>query len=281
MSVGFPIGLGLRTGRIVGSEPDPDAMVSVLDGIAGANQNGIYYFDPRVCNVYQDVAGTVPAISHGDPVARIDDYYGNGWSLRQSTGSLQPSIEVISGEIWIRHLSDVLTLSSDPNIEIGQSTEGTYYGFHIQDDHNSSDLTNYVYMGGDDTSLNTNRYLLRRGNNGAGSFEVQSYNLDNSPSFESAYTPADHDAIKVIRVRNKILLPSRGIPIWENGVLVNNQSNGGDAIDYQINALHLGQRDGGTEIHPSWRWSAFFLIERDIASDADSEAIETGLIARN
>lgn len=257
-----------------------DAVLTFLSSVSAEEASGLWYFDPSVCDVYTDTAGTGRA-GAGDNLARIDDYFGNGWSFQQGTAGLRPLLESVNGGLYVRHQSDILSLAADPNLEIGQTSDGSTYGFHFQDDYDDSDLNNLTYMGGDDTSINSNRLLLRRGNNGAGGFEVQSYCLDTSPSFESAYTPADPDGYKVVRVRNKSNLPDRGIVIWENGVLVNNQTNGGDDIDYQVNVLHLGQRDGGTEIHPGFRWSAFFFADRSVCSDETIEGLEVALATRN
>jgi hypothetical protein len=60
---------------------------------------GFYIVRPG--NVWQDEAGTTPAVNDGDPVARLDDLSGNGNHLTVETTSRRPAFKISGGKYWL------------------------------------------------------------------------------------------------------------------------------------------------------------------------------------
>ena len=54
------------------------------------NQQGVWYDPSDKSTLYQDVAGTVPVTSDGDPVALMKDKSGNGLHARQTLSAYRP-----------------------------------------------------------------------------------------------------------------------------------------------------------------------------------------------
>ena len=88
-SSGFPFsknGFPLKRGNSIPVETDP-----ILAYFQSTGADGAYYTPWDKSTLFQDVAGTIPVVNDGDPVARLSDISGNGCHATTSVSSKRPN----------------------------------------------------------------------------------------------------------------------------------------------------------------------------------------------
>ncbi|QDC10274.1 hypothetical protein FHY55_13915 [Oceanicola sp. D3] len=71
------------------------------------NQGSIFngatavYIPSVLSSLWQDASGTVPVISDGDPVGRIEDQSGNGYDMIQTTAAARPTYRTDGARHWL------------------------------------------------------------------------------------------------------------------------------------------------------------------------------------
>jgi len=97
--VGLIGSLGVITGRQVSGPAYQPLLGLFSGGEAGLLVPSIN--DARADGkLWQDAAGTTPAVAADDPVGRIDDYSGNGINLTQSTAGFRPLLKQDGNSNW-------------------------------------------------------------------------------------------------------------------------------------------------------------------------------------
>lgn len=272
MSIGLNLGVYVKAYQ---SSQAADPITQYLDSVDGSEQAGIWYWDPNLCPCYQDVGGATPAISAGNAVARIDDYFENGVNITQSTAALQPTLVAVGSIFQVRHQADALSVAGQ-NVPIGTDGQGVQVIWQGADNTSTSNTATQMYWNGRDTDTGDRLILRREGGTG-----IRLYSLLSDPNNFADYTNGVDSTQRVIRARSKQDLPNRGLYIWDDEILVGNNAGGGGQGAWQINEFHIGRRQSGTEYHADFQWSAMVVIDRATVSDTTTEEIAALLMDRN
>lgn len=72
---------------------DLDTLFSPTE-LFSSSEKGVWYDPSDITTLFQDAAGTIPVVSHGDPVGRVEDKSGNGHHLTQTTDANRPTYHI-------------------------------------------------------------------------------------------------------------------------------------------------------------------------------------------
>lgn len=280
MSIGLGLGLTLR--QYSSNREDP--LIEVFTKIqTDGEDSGLYVWDVNLSSVYQDTGGTTPA-ELGDPVGRVNEYYGKNIPLIQGTTSLKPTLVQGTGSyLEANHQSDHLAVDLDGAglaMQIGQLASGLggghiLAGFRDNISPGTSTFMNY-FAGVDAASGVDGRLRVQR----QGSDRMWSQSLvgtNYNVFWDGAMNQGVH---RTIRLRNKTALSGRGIQYYEDGVLGASQGNSVTGL-YNVTNFYVGCTGGLTEYHQDFSWSCVMLINWAVVSDANITLLENAIGARN
>lgn len=210
-----------------------------------AGQTGAWYDPSNIGSMFQDIAGTIPAVV-GQPVGKMLDLSGNGHHLVQATANKCPTLQLASGLYYLQFdgsNDDLATAaavdfsaSSSIGVALAFTPTSTSDGLLMEFGPNTNSIAKtFNFVGINDSAAGH----VSAGVNGSaiGALQTTSSSLGNGVT-----SLASAQGLDVTKAGT----PTSAIPLRLNGapVAVTALANGTNGTTYSTQTLYIGARAG-------------------------------------
>lgn len=199
---------------------------------AGGKKGYTYDFLDR-STLFQDVAGTIPALAIGDPIALVLDKSGNGNHLVQSVSTKRPLVSA-SG-LYFDGIDDCFVTIGVVPAE-GQSVL-TLYGGEWQ----NAATSNFVVESSQLSNTTTGAFYLVKNSTSTGKNATR---VTGTSSAFTEWLPAESPSKTVAGLRGRTTSGNALNQCWKNGEVLGTSTNSlGATVDFSSNLHYIGARN--------------------------------------
>lgn len=183
--------------------------------------------------LFQDTAGTIPALAVGDPVALVLDKSGNGNHLVQSISTRRPLVS--ADGLYFDGIDDCFVTIGVVQAE-GQSVL-TLYGGEWQ----NAETSNFVVESSQLSNTTTGAFYLVKNSGGSGK---NSTRVSGTSSANYEWLPAESPSKTVAGLRGRTTSGNALNQCWKNGEVIGTSTSSlGSTVDFSSTTHYIGARN--------------------------------------